>query len=173
MPDSSCVTLPWFLLCRNKRRAELFIPKIRTDSTFVSLLRDLAPLGDSRISMTSTEASSGAVKECGDTTRKQKKVAFLTSSEYGQANVILAVAYEMLLLQQHEIHVASFSPLKARIKSLNELVPDNHVPAIFHTVFGPSALEALIAKDEFIGEPDLRRGDRALTAGIRSIPSRH
>ena len=81
-----------------------------------------------------------------------KKIIFLTDSEYGQANVILAAAYEILLLQQHEVHVASFAPLKDRINSLNELVPDNHVPAIFHTVFGPSALEALVAKNEFIGE---------------------
>ena len=101
-----------------------------------------------------------------------RKIIFLTSSEYGQANVILAVAYELLLLQQHEIHVASFAPLTGRIKSLNELVPDNHIPATFHPVFGPSALEALISKDEFIGESGLRRDDRALIPAIRSIPSR-
>lgn len=96
-------------------------------------------------------SSNGTAKGDGDITKKVKKVIFLTDSEYGQANVILAVAYEMLLLQQHEVHVASFAPLQARIKDLNELVPDNHVPATFHTVFGPSALEALVAKNEFIG----------------------
>ena len=102
--------------------------------------------------MASSKTSSSAFKGGGDTTRKQKKIIFLTSSEYGQANVILAVAYEMLRLQQHEIHVSSFAPLKDRIKHLNELIPDNHVPATFHTVFGTSALEALTLKDEFIGE---------------------
>jgi hypothetical protein len=83
---------------------------------------------------------------------KLKKILLLTSSEYGQANVVLAVAYEMLLRQQHEIHIASFAPLKGRVESLNELFQDKCVPATFHTVFGPSALEALIEKNEFIGE---------------------
>lgn len=122
--------------------------------------RDLAPSDESRISMISTETSSGASGGDGPTTRKRKKIIFLTSSEYGQANVILAVAYEMLLVQQHEIHIASFAPLNGRIKSLNELVLDNYVPAIFHTVFGPSALEALVSKNEFIGESALRKRRR-------------
>ncbi|KAI9744297.1 MAG: hypothetical protein M1818_002449 [Claussenomyces sp. TS43310] len=122
--------------------------------------------------MSSSETSLGALKGGEETTRKRKKIIFLTSSEYGQANVVLAVAYEMLLLQQHEIHVASFTPLKGRIKDLNESIPDNHVPAAFHTVFGPSALEALISKNESIGESGLGGDDRALTAAIRSIPSR-
>jgi hypothetical protein len=102
--------------------------------------------------MASTGPSSGVFVGAEDKTTKRKKVIFLTSSEYGQANVILAVAYELLLLQRHEIHVASFAPLEGRIKKLNELVPGNNAPAAFHTVFGPSALEALVAKNEFIGE---------------------
>lgn len=81
-----------------------------------------------------------------------KKILFLTSSEYGQANVILAVAYELLLRREYEIHIASFAPLSGRIKDLNELAKTcGSIPAVFHTVPGPSALEALSAKDEFVG----------------------
>jgi hypothetical protein len=82
----------------------------------------------------------------------QKKILFLSSSEYGQANIILAVAYELLLRREDEAHIASFAPLKGRIKDLNKLASaDDLTAAVFHTVPGPSALEALAAKDEFIG----------------------
>jgi hypothetical protein len=60
---------------------------------------------------------------------QRKKILFLTSSEYGQANVILAVAYELLLRQGYEIHI----------------------PATFHTIAGPSLSQCLEQKDEFIG----------------------
>ncbi|KUJ12323.1 UDP-Glycosyltransferase/glycogen phosphorylase [Mollisia scopiformis] len=82
---------------------------------------------------------------------KRKKITFFTSSEYGQANVILAVVYELLLLQAYEIDIASFAPLKNRIQDINALVSNNSSPARFHTVTGLSALEALTAKKEFIG----------------------
>ena len=101
--------------------------------------------------MTSNEKSSktsgSSVEEVGP-----KKILFFTSSEYGQANVILAVAYELLLRREYEVHVASFAPLKGRIKDLNELaVTDDSTAAVFHAVPGPSALEALAVKDDFIG----------------------
>ena len=84
-----------------------------------------------------------------------KRVLFFTSSEYGQANVILAVAYELLLRQKYDVHIASFAPLKNRIPELNEqasLDSDGKAgAATFHLVNGPSAQEALLARDEFIG----------------------
>jgi len=82
---------------------------------------------------------------------QQKKILFLTSSEYGQANVILAVAYELLLRQEYDIHIASFAPLEIRIEDLNALIPKNANPATFHTIFGPSLSQCLEEKDEFIG----------------------
>jgi hypothetical protein len=84
-----------------------------------------------------------------------KRLLFLTSSEYGQANVILAVAYEFLLLQIYDVHIASFAPLKNRIPELNKVASSNSAgkasTAKFHLVAGPSAQEALLARDEFIG----------------------
>ena len=83
-----------------------------------------------------------------------KRILFFTSSEYGQANVILAVAYE-LLLQNYDIHIASFAPLKDRIPKLNQLASSISIgmasAATFHLVDGSSAQEALLARDEFIG----------------------
>lgn len=84
-----------------------------------------------------------------------KKVLFLTCSEYGQANVILAVAYELLLRGKYDVHIASFAPLESRIPMLNNLASFNSSgkasSASFHLVAGPSAQEALLARDEFIG----------------------
>jgi hypothetical protein len=82
---------------------------------------------------------------------QRKKILFLTSSEYGQANVILAVAYELLLRQGYEIHIASFAPLQRRIDDLNALISKNAIPATFHTIAGPSLSQCLEQKDEFIG----------------------
>lgn len=84
-----------------------------------------------------------------------KNVLFYTNSEYGQANVILAVAYELLIRQKYNVHIASFAPLKNRIPELNNLAllksDGKASAATFHTVVGPSAQEALLARDEFIG----------------------
>jgi hypothetical protein len=89
----------------------------------------------------------------GNTSRNgsRKKVLLFTNSEYGQANVILAVAYELLLLGEYEVHIASFKSLRSRINDLNRSISKSVLPAIFHTVVGASAMEALIAKNEFIG----------------------
>jgi hypothetical protein len=86
---------------------------------------------------------------------RSKKILFFTSSEYGQANVILAVAYELLLRQSYDVHIASFAPLKTRIPRLNKLTSSNSdgkaSAATFHTVDGPSTQEALLDRNEFIG----------------------
>ncbi|KAK0120064.1 hypothetical protein ONS95_011477 [Cadophora gregata] len=102
--------------------------------------------------MDSTEKSphnSGVSSD--EDTGKQKRILLFTSSEYGQANVILAVSHELLILQEYEVHIASFAPLQKRINELNELLPEHGTAAVFHAITGPAALDALAAKDEFIG----------------------
>jgi hypothetical protein len=81
----------------------------------------------------------------------RKRIMFLTSSEFGQANVILAVAYELLLRQEYDVHIASFAPLEGRIHNLNVLLPQNATPATFHTIAGPSLSQCLEEKNEAIG----------------------
>jgi hypothetical protein len=69
---------------------------------------------------------------------EQKKVLFLTASEYGESNVVLAVAYELLLRQKYEVHIASFSPLESRVKEISSLAASAaSSQAVFHTVAGP------------------------------------
>ena len=83
--------------------------------------------------------------------KEKKRVLFLTNSEYGQANVVLAVAYELLLRQEYEVHIGSFAPLGPRVKELNLLIPHNESPAVFQTVKGPAMLEAAYEKFKDIG----------------------
>jgi hypothetical protein len=46
-------------------------------------------------------------------------VLFLTNSEHGQANVVLATAYEFLTRNEFNVHIASYEPLEPRISWLN------------------------------------------------------
>src|SRR5271155_4811604 len=46
------------------------------------------------------------------------KILFFTNSEFGQANVFLAVAQELLSRGNIFVHISSFSPLAARIEEL-------------------------------------------------------
>ena len=102
--------------------------------------------------MTGPMSSSEKSTRSSGEERGHKKILLLTSSEYGQANVILAVAYELLLRRKYQVHFASFAPLEGRIRELNELAAtDDSTAALFHTVPGPSSSEALAAKDDFIG----------------------
>ncbi len=104
---------------------------------------------------------------------QRKKILFLTSSEYGQANVILAVAYELLLRQEYEIHIASFAPLQRRIDDLNALISKNAIPATFHTIAGPSLSQCLEQKDEFIGPypPGIRGALKTYRVTLPSMPT--
>lgn len=52
----------------------------------------------------------------------RKPILFFTNSEHGQANVILAVAYEFLLRDEFDIHIASYPALAPRVEHLNELL---------------------------------------------------
>ena len=75
---------------------------------------------------------------------QQKRVLLLTNSEYGQANVILAVAQELHSESNFQIHVASFSALQSRVDHLRKPKkgPGDVSSITFHTVDGPSGLEA-------------------------------
>jgi hypothetical protein len=120
--------------------------------------------------MTIMEKSSSVPKDA-PSNETRKRITFLTNSEYGQANVILAVVYELLLLQAYDIDVASFAPLKDRIRDINQLVPDNDLPARFHIVTGLSYLEAFTAKNVLIGfdRPGIRGAANTYKATLPAI----
>lgn len=91
------------------------------------------------------------------TMSKQKKIIFFTNSEYGQANVVLATAYE-LVLAGCDVHIASYGSKGAslgvsiteRITELNEgrygAIPKGSKPVSFHCLKGPSMTEAMSRK---------------------------
>lgn len=81
----------------------------------------------------------------------RKRITFFTNSEYGQANVILAVVYELLLLQSYDINVASYGALENRIQAINQQMPKNLSPARFYRIAGSSFQEAVTAKKILVG----------------------
>ena len=67
------------------------------------------------------------------------KVLFLTLSEYGQANSILALAAELGRRSNLDVHVGSFSPLEKRVDSIRSR---SRSPVTFHTIHGSSYTDA-------------------------------
>lgn len=53
----------------------------------------------------------------------KKSILFVTNAEYGQANVILAAAYEVLSRNEYSVHVASFASLGRRVDEFNQIIP--------------------------------------------------
>lgn len=101
-----------------------------------------------------------------------RKILLMTNSEYGQSNVVLAVAYE-LILNNVEVHIASFeapaiaeevsdmvdygelrSSIRSRVDNLNAGVygpiPPGSIKAIFHPIDSPGMVEKLaqVAPDQ-------------------------
>lgn len=82
-----------------------------------------------------------------------KTILFFTNSDYGQANVVLAAAYELAILANDvEIHIASFEGLEQAALKTNQLVVDNSPGKqssrlIFHRLHGRSQFEACIGPD--------------------------
>jgi hypothetical protein len=81
---------------------------------------------------------------------RQTQILFLTNSEFGQANVLLAVAQELLLRGNCDVHFASFSPLAKRVEELRDggfgSYPTDTSSVTFHLLSGPSMHEARMQK---------------------------
>jgi len=50
----------------------------------------------------------------------RRQILFLTNSEYGEAQVVIAVSHELLRRGNCDVHIASYSPLSERVKELND-----------------------------------------------------
>ena len=79
----------------------------------------------------------------------QRKVLFLTNSEYGQANVVLAVTYELLLQNEVEVHIVSWPALAPRVTELNGRLlgsasTTNPGQVTFHTIPGNGMFDAVL-----------------------------
>ena len=82
-----------------------------------------------------------------------KKLLFLTNSESGQANIVLAMALEALTRPHVEAHVASFPILKRRAERLDPRLN-------FHSLDGKSSVEATLELGYSISDlvhPPLRK----------------
>jgi len=75
----------------------------------------------------------------GNASTRTTKVLFLTNSESGQANTILALALEALTRPHVEVHIASFLKLKRHVERLSPKLN-------FHALDGKDMFEAIAAK---------------------------
>ena len=72
-------------------------------------------------------------------TNQARKILFVTNSESGQANTILAMALEATTRPHIEVHVASFPVLKRRVERLSPKIN-------FHPLDGKEMIEMLLAQ---------------------------
>ncbi|KAI8936459.1 hypothetical protein NX059_006865 [Plenodomus lindquistii] len=70
----------------------------------------------------------------------KRSILFLSNSELGQASVVLAVAREVAVQSDCNVHVASFAPLKSHVDTLNQL---SSFKVNWHTIPGKSMKESL------------------------------
>ncbi|KAI0196451.1 hypothetical protein F4808DRAFT_305281 [Astrocystis sublimbata] len=56
----------------------------------------------------------------------RKTLIFFTNSDFGQANVVLSTAYELLRQNKHNIHIASWAPLQPRLEKLSQQAQDEN-----------------------------------------------
>jgi len=68
-----------------------------------------------------------------------KKILFVTNSESGQANIILAMAVEAAARPHVQVHVASFPVLKQRVEGFSPQLN-------FHPLDGKAMAEARVAR---------------------------
>ena len=73
-----------------------------------------------------------------DATIQTRKILFVTNSEIGQANTILAMALEATTRPHLEAHLASFPVLERRVESLNPEIN-------FHPLDGKAMVEMIPA----------------------------
>ena len=71
-----------------------------------------------------------------DATIQTRKILFVTNSESGQANIILAMALEATTRPRVEVHLASFPVLKQRVERLSPKIN-------FHPLDGKEMVEMI------------------------------
>ncbi|PWY89142.1 diacylglycerol o-acyltransferase [Aspergillus heteromorphus CBS 117.55] len=77
------------------------------------------------------------------------RVLFLANSEHGQTNLILALAHELLVRGDIDVHIASFPSLLPRLEKVLQDNISRYHPAYrsrihFHPIAGPSNTEAFL-----------------------------
>ncbi|KAF3006326.1 hypothetical protein E8E14_002405 [Neopestalotiopsis sp. 37M] len=100
-----------------------------------------------------------------------RRVLFLTNSEYGQANAVLAVVYALLHASTDvEVHVASFKALGDAIRLLSTYAletapgPKRKNGIIFHEINGQPYARTPLTRETFDLKPSLYNTSRVLLA---------
>lgn len=100
-----------------------------------------------------------------------QKILFLTNSEYGQANVVLAVAHSLIHLSADiEYHIASFKALEKPIIAASDYAvqtaafPSTARPLIFHELCAPPYSRLPIVNETNDLTPGLFNSARAVLA---------
>ncbi|KAK4148786.1 hypothetical protein C8A00DRAFT_19443 [Chaetomidium leptoderma] len=87
-----------------------------------------------------------------------KKVLLAVNSEYGQANVFLAVSHALQALDPDvQIHFASFAPISKDVSTASEYsvhCTAGAQPWNFHMLDGPSLMDAMASKELAVGFGD-------------------
>ena len=102
---------------------------------------------------------------------QRESVLFLTCAEHGQANIHFATAYEFLLRDDFDVHIASYSSVGPRVDRLNDLVHEarqkahgeksSKTKAIFHSLHGITMVEYIKANNHIWPH----------STGVRNLPS--
>lgn len=110
--------------------------------------------------------------------RCKDPILFLTNSEHGQTNVILATAYELLLRNEFDVHIASYPALEPRVEWLkkqaesvrkeNHGIPSTRSQAFFHPVKGVSIIENIMKN--YDGNWKHKTGIRNAVESYRRFP---
>jgi UDP:flavonoid glycosyltransferase YjiC (YdhE family) len=83
-------------------------------------------------------------------TTPRKKILFLTNSQYGEAQVVIAVSHELLRRGHCDVHIASHSALSGRVKELDDgafgASPKESSSVVFHEFSGLSMHETRTKK---------------------------
>lgn len=100
-----------------------------------------------------------------------KRILFLTNSEYGQANVVLAVAHALMhAAADVEIHIASFEILGKAVRLLSDYAlqtapsPQRSKGIVFHTVLGQPYSRTPLTRETFDLTPSLYNTARTILA---------
>ena len=95
----------------------------------------------------------------------RKTVLFVTNSEYGQANTILALCAELLTHEDINVHISSFSNLQKRVEWLQNRIENAASSTItFHPLNDvPTTIDVIMAG---IGEDGLRHPPSTRDASI-------
>lgn len=85
------------------------------------------------------------LSHCGMARGTRSTILFISNSESGQANTILALIAELSCRPDTEVHVASFSALEKRVAALrdNALSRPSSSSLTFHTIHGVDMNTAL------------------------------